>query len=127
MTTGRLWALGGLLAALCVAAAGKGSPEQDRELQAATLQQGAGGGRRAGVRGHLRSRGAQCLAPPPRPRPLRPVPRPPAGDILVRFRDSIPNWAAVKAEGHLEGWDDATPTYLWSGVILDFQQRVRIM
>lgn len=67
------------------------------------------------------------------PRAPSPTPPPPAcptssaGDILVRFRDSIPNWAAVKAEGHLEGWDDATPTYLWSGVILDFQQRVRIM
>ncbi|PRW61077.1 leucine-rich repeat receptor kinase EMS1 [Chlorella sorokiniana] len=78
MTTGRLWALCALLAALCSAAAGKGSPEQDR-------------------------------------------------DILVRFRDSISNWAAVKAEGHLEGWDDATPTYLWSGVILDFHQRVRVI
>ena len=49
----------------------------------------------------------------------------PAGDILIRFRDSITNWAAVKEGGNLEGWDDSTPTYLWSGVILDFDLRVR--
>ncbi len=75
----------------------------------------------------MRSRGARHPSRPC-PTPRNPVlPPPPAGDILVRFRDSIPNWAAVKAEGHLEGWDDATPTYLWSGVILDFHQRVRVM
>ena len=57
--------------------------------------------------------------------PLPLLPTLPAGDILIRFRDSITNWAAVKEGGHLEGWDDATPTYLWSGVILDFDLRVR--
>lgn len=48
-----------------------------------------------------------------------------AGDILVKFRDSIKNWAVVKAGGNLQGWDDATPAYLWSGVVLDFELRVR--
>lgn len=46
-------------------------------------------------------------------------------DILVKFRDSIKNWAVVKAGGNLQGWDDATPAYLWSGVVLDFELRVR--
>ena len=57
------------------------------------------------------------------PSPL--LPALPADDILIRFRDSITNWAAVKEGGRLEGWDDATPTSLWSGVILDFDLRVR--
>jgi len=48
-----------------------------------------------------------------------------AGDVLVRFRDSIVNWAEMKKEGHIEGWDDETPTYLWTGVVLDFDLRVR--
>lgn len=56
----------------------------------------------------------------------RPTPAP-AGAILFKFRDSIANWDAVKAGGHLQGWDDATPVYLWSGVILDFDRRVRIV
>lgn len=46
-------------------------------------------------------------------------------EILVRFRDSITNWAQVKAEGHLEGWDDSLPAYLWTGVVLDFDLRLR--
>ena len=48
-----------------------------------------------------------------------------AGDILIRFRDSITNWEALKANGNIDGWDDSTPTYLWSGVVLDFDLRVR--
>lgn len=51
----------------------------------------------------------------------------PAGDILVRFRDSLTNWEAIKKSGHWQGWDDETPTFLWSGVVLDFDQRVREM
>ncbi|KAL4424052.1 hypothetical protein ABPG75_001353 [Micractinium tetrahymenae] len=46
-------------------------------------------------------------------------------EILVRFRDSIANWAQVKAGGNLEGWDDSLPAYLWTGVVLDFDLRVR--
>lgn len=37
------------------------------------------------------------------------------------------NWAAVKAGGNMEGWDDTTPAYLWRGVVLDFHLRVREM
>ena len=60
--------------------------------------------------------------------PLRPSPLAFADAILIRFRDSIANWQAVKqTQGSLEGWDDATPTYLWYGVILDFDLRVREM
>lgn len=55
------------------------------------------------------------------------MPSPPAVEILVRFRDSITNWAQVKAEGHLEGWDDSLPAYLWTGVVLDFDLRLREM
>jgi hypothetical protein len=50
-----------------------------------------------------------------------------AVDILVRFRDSIINWPAVKAGGNLKGWDDSLPHYLWSGVVLDFGLRIREM
>lgn len=130
MTTGRLWALSALLAALCVAAAGKGSPEQDREWHRRAVQ--AAGGRQAGGGAQGPHEELGCLPPrdpsdPADPRHPPALPPPPTGDILFRFRDSIPNWAAVKAEGHLQGWDDATPTYLWSGVILDFHQRVRVM
>ncbi|KAI3432258.1 hypothetical protein D9Q98_003819 [Chlorella vulgaris] len=46
-------------------------------------------------------------------------------EVLVRFRDSISNWEAVKKTGNLEGWDDSKPTYLWTGVVLDFSLRVR--
>jgi hypothetical protein len=31
----------------------------------------------------------------------------------------------VKKTGNLEGWDDSKPTYLWTGVVLDFSLRVR--
>ena len=59
--------------------------------------------------------------------PTRVSPSAPAGEILVRFRDSIKNWDAMKTGGNLEGWDDATPTYLWHGVVLNFDLRVREM
>lgn len=89
---------------------------------------GRGDGRGARPTGHTEEPGCRPpLASPPPCDPLPPPLLPPAGAILVRFRDSIPNWAAVKAEGHLEGWDEETPTYLWSGIILDFDQRVRVM
>lgn len=56
---------------------------------------------------------------PPSPSP------PPAGEILVQFRDSIANWAAVVEGQRLQGWDDETPAFLWQGVIMDFDLRVR--
>jgi hypothetical protein len=60
------------------------------------------------------------------PSPL-PLPHPPTGEILDAFRGSVTNWAAVKAAGNLEGWDDTVPAYLWTGVVLDFNLRVREM
>lgn len=55
-----------------------------------------------------------------------PIPDP-AGAVLIRFRDSITNWDTVKKGGHMQGWDDSLPTFLWTGVVLDFDLRVREM
>lgn len=137
-TRGRLWAALALLLALCGPARGKGSPEKDRE-------RGRGGrGRRTGLgAAGTKGTGGGGSAPPapPTPAPARSLlppthvgslipslPHPPCtGAILVKFRDSISNWDVVRQSGHLQGWDDATPTFLWTGVILDFDMRVRVL
>ena len=106
-----------LLLALCAAGSAlAGSPEEDRErwLLLVVLLQAQEG------------RFDVCPLQA-RPHPLS-VPSLRADAILLRFRDSIANWQAVKqTQGSLEGWDDSTPTYLWYGVILDFDLRVREM
>lgn len=84
------------------------------------------------ARGHTPQTPPRRGLPPPicapgRLRDAGPQMPPPAGEILVRFRDGITNWAQVKAAGHLEGWDDTIPAYLWTGVVLDFDLRVREM
>lgn len=123
MTRAGLWALLAALLALALPGGVQagGSPEEDREHAI-----GAGRGRRTGTWGWFGVRGAHCLSfpTPVLPRSLG-TPSACAGKILVKFRDSITNWDAVKQGGNLEGWDDTLPTYLWTGVVLDFDLRVR--
>jgi hypothetical protein len=44
--------------------------------------------------------------------------------VLQRFKDNIPNGDAVREAGKLDGWDEDTPVYLWSGVTFDIDMRL---
>lgn len=101
----------------------RGSPERDRESGGA----GRGcGGRPAQAKGTCGDGGRSRGGGPPAPPTLRPLlPPPPAVEILVAFRDSIANWESVKEGQRLQGWDDDTPAFLWQGVVMDFDLRVR--
>ena len=97
---------------------------QEREPRRVSgVLESAGAGRGPSA---ARRDGPNSAAPPPRLPPLTPphTPPPPAGSVLLRFKASIPNWDAVAEAIRLDGWDEDTPVFLWSGVTFDLSMRL---